>query len=174
MVAERRTSWRLSLQSPAPGHAGSLSQARSARGVQGRPKLRPACLPGEGFLLHSAPAPSLRPHSSRPRTRAQARSAPLGVLSVHMARLRCRPGWCPEAPKRPCVVASHVSRADGGAQRLSGSEPVWAPAGSPGRVSVTSPPARLRSFPEAVPRAQGRGSSAEASARAPLQLRGAG
>lgn len=37
------------------GHAGGLSQARSARGVQGGPKLCPACLPEEGFFLHSVP-----------------------------------------------------------------------------------------------------------------------
>lgn len=62
LVSWRRgeSSLRLQLQgarlsSLALGHADGFSQARSARGVQGGPKLCPACLPEEGFFLHSVP-----------------------------------------------------------------------------------------------------------------------
>lgn len=166
------------LQSLAPCHAGSLSQARSARGVQGRPKLCPACLPEEGFFLHSAPRSVTTAYAAArtpARAPAQERRAPLGVLSVPWPGPAADLGgvWKPRSSlcgglalltrRRRCTASPAAE-----AERLR------AGLGRPQAPGESQRDIRLlhvrRSFPEAVPRAQGCGSSAEDSAWTPLQL----
>lgn len=161
----------LRLQSLAPCHAGSLSQAPLLGGLKvGLSSALPAFQRRASSCI-VLPTPHHRLAVTRP-PRAPGSGTQSSAWGPECPHGTGRPRPASGSPKAPCVGSSHFSRADGGAQRPP---PQRLRPGAPSRPpGETQRDVRLlhvrRSFPEAVPRAQGCGSSAEDSARAPLQL----